>query len=248
MARPKPALVLSDDERQKLTTWAGPSTQRLALRARIVLECAAGPGNKAVAARLGVCNAAVGMWRSRFVAWRPRRRTGDCRGRASRVARAAGDPEPIGTVNIREVSKPLLKERLTRCAKWKKKGRGDDIRFVPAHPPDWSIGAVRARTYWKQIRILDGAVTHPVLLGDGTLRSKNGYGERSSLYPRMPPGLSIVIPDRPTRADMTAAVDRIGDVIRDLPFELRVHRAAGQILLPWSRTDVFHRRQPPNCR
>ena len=72
MARPKPALVLSDDERQKLTLWAGrpKSTQRLALRARIVLECAADPSNKAVAARLGVCGATVGMWRSRFVARR----------------------------------------------------------------------------------------------------------------------------------------------------------------------------------
>ena len=72
MARPKPTLVLSDDERQKLSMWAGrpESTQRLALRARIVLECAAEPSNKAVAARLGVCGATVGTWRNRFVARR----------------------------------------------------------------------------------------------------------------------------------------------------------------------------------
>ena len=72
MARPKPELALSVDERQKLTTWAGrpKSTQRLALRARIVLECADDPSNKAVAARLGVCGATVGTWRSRFVARR----------------------------------------------------------------------------------------------------------------------------------------------------------------------------------
>ena len=72
MARPKPALVLSGEERQKLTTWANrpKSTQRLALRARIVLECSADPSNKAVAARLGVCGATVGTWRGRFVARR----------------------------------------------------------------------------------------------------------------------------------------------------------------------------------
>ena len=69
MARPKPELALSDDERQKLTTWASrpKSTQRLALRARIVLACAENPSNQAVAARLGVCNATVGTWRNRFV-------------------------------------------------------------------------------------------------------------------------------------------------------------------------------------
>ena len=69
MARPKSELVLSGDERQKLTAWAGrpKSTQRLALRSRIVLACAAEPSNKAVAAALGVCNATVGTWRQRFI-------------------------------------------------------------------------------------------------------------------------------------------------------------------------------------
>jgi transposase len=72
MARPKSELVLSDDERQKLTTWASrpKSSQRLALRARIVLACADESSNKAVAARLGVCGATVGTWRTRFVAKR----------------------------------------------------------------------------------------------------------------------------------------------------------------------------------
>ena len=69
MARPKPELVLSDDERQTPTKWAArpKSTQRLALRARIALACADEPSNKAVAARLGVCGATVGTWRNRFV-------------------------------------------------------------------------------------------------------------------------------------------------------------------------------------
>ena len=72
MARPKPELVLSDDEHQTLTRWANrpKSTQRLALRARIVLACADEPSNKAVAQRLGVCAATVGTWRNRFVARR----------------------------------------------------------------------------------------------------------------------------------------------------------------------------------
>jgi transposase len=72
MPRPKPELVLSDDERQTLAAWASrpKSTQRLALRARIVLACAAQPSNKAVAERLGVCAATVGTWRGRFVARR----------------------------------------------------------------------------------------------------------------------------------------------------------------------------------
>src|SRR3954452_22610399 len=67
--RPKAPLILSDDERQKLRTWANrpKSTQRLATRARIVLACAEGLDNNSVAARLRVCAATVGTWRRRFV-------------------------------------------------------------------------------------------------------------------------------------------------------------------------------------
>ena len=54
--RPKAPLILTDDERQKLQTWASrpKSTQRLATRAKIVLACAEGLDNKDVAARLRV--------------------------------------------------------------------------------------------------------------------------------------------------------------------------------------------------
>ena len=68
MPRPKAELILTDDERQTLRTWASrpKSTQRLANRARIVLACADGFDNKTVATKLGVCSATVGTWRRRF--------------------------------------------------------------------------------------------------------------------------------------------------------------------------------------
>ena len=67
--RPKPVLTLTDDEQQKLETWANrpKSTQRLATRARIVLACADGLDNKEVAARLGINTVTVGKWRRRFL-------------------------------------------------------------------------------------------------------------------------------------------------------------------------------------
>jgi transposase len=67
--RPKTPLTLSDDERQKLETWANrpKSTQRLAMRASIILACAEGLDNKTVAARLCVNTVTVGKWRKRFL-------------------------------------------------------------------------------------------------------------------------------------------------------------------------------------
>jgi transposase len=68
--RPKAALELTEDEREQLERWArrGKTAQSLAVRARIVLECATGVTNRQAAERVGVSGATVGKWRQRFVA------------------------------------------------------------------------------------------------------------------------------------------------------------------------------------
>jgi transposase len=67
--RPKAPLVLSDEERQTLVRWSRRATtaQALALRCKIVLACAEGHTNKAVAERLGIWPQTVTKWRGRFV-------------------------------------------------------------------------------------------------------------------------------------------------------------------------------------
>ena len=69
LGRPKAELVLTDDERETLGRWVArrKSSQQLALRSRIVLECATGANNSEVAERLGVSRPTVGKWRSRFI-------------------------------------------------------------------------------------------------------------------------------------------------------------------------------------
>lgn len=66
--RPKKALVISESDRGTLERWTRRSTtaQHLALRARIVLACAEGLSNTAVAQRLNTTGATVGKWRERF--------------------------------------------------------------------------------------------------------------------------------------------------------------------------------------
>jgi transposase len=66
--RPKKALELAADEREKLVLLSRrpKSSQALAMRARIVLYCAEGLANDEVAQKLGVTRPTVGKWRERF--------------------------------------------------------------------------------------------------------------------------------------------------------------------------------------
>jgi transposase len=70
--RPKAELVLTSAERRQLESWArrAKTAQYLAMRARIVLACAAGGTNKQVAADLGLDESTVQRWRERFIAKR----------------------------------------------------------------------------------------------------------------------------------------------------------------------------------
>jgi transposase len=70
--RPKAELVLMEVERDQLMalTLRRKTAQALALRARIVLACAEGSDNKAVAAKLRVTPQTVSKWRGRYVTHR----------------------------------------------------------------------------------------------------------------------------------------------------------------------------------
>ena len=67
--RPTPPLTLSNEERETLEAWTRrPKTaQALAMRARIILGCAEGRTNTAVAEQMRVSKPTVGKWRSRFL-------------------------------------------------------------------------------------------------------------------------------------------------------------------------------------
>ena len=91
--RPKAVLELADDEREQLVRWSrrAKSAQALALRSRIVLGCAEGLSNRAVADRERVNQATVGKWRRRFVEARLDGLVDDPRpGRPARDLRRAG--------------------------------------------------------------------------------------------------------------------------------------------------------------
>lgn len=133
------------------------------------------------------------------------------------------DPTPL----ICDLPNPLLRERLTRFANWAQwRGSGEKAELVPAHPPDWCVSAVGCRRHWPSVRRLEAVVPHPVVLPSGALLVANGYDRGSRLLVALPASLTVSVPDRPTRADVSAAVGALSDVVADFPFDTPAHRAA----------------------
>jgi transposase len=68
----QPANLATQAEREQLQSWARrrKTSQALAMRSRIVLECASGLENQVVAQRLDTSPQTVSKWRNRFVKMR----------------------------------------------------------------------------------------------------------------------------------------------------------------------------------
>jgi len=115
IGRPLKELILSSDERTKLEQWARrPKTsQRLALRSRIVLQCALAMTNTQVAQELKVSLATVCKWRGRFVEDRLEGLVDEPR---------PGAPRKITDTRIEEVIGRTLESKPEAATHWSTRG------------------------------------------------------------------------------------------------------------------------------
>src|SRR3954469_18960544 len=130
--RPKAELTLTVEEREQLQRWAQRrvSAQALAMRSRIVLACAQGRANAAVADELGVSAQMVGKWRARFVEARLDGLSDDPR---------PGRPPSITAEQVEDVWWP----RWSPCRPTPRIGRGRRWRSGPGCPSPASGGSGR---------------------------------------------------------------------------------------------------------
>lgn len=137
---------------------------------------------------------------------------------------------------IAQLPEMALRERLTRCARFRQVRKTEDgFSEVDAHPPMWCYKAILQRGTWASVPRLVGVVPSPVLRPDGSVLRAPGYDARTGLYCAF--GDTLDLPERPTKVDAGAAAQRLLDVVCDFPFSKPAHRAAwlACVLTPLAR-------------
>src|SRR5580692_10282188 len=111
IGRPTPALFLTKGERDALSAWTRQPKcpQALALRARVILLCAAGRSNTETAAELHMTLQTVGKWRQRFVEKRLDGLLDEPR---------PGTPKRLSEADVDRVLGLTLESTPTRAAHW----------------------------------------------------------------------------------------------------------------------------------
>lgn len=123
--RPKKPLKLTEDERRALLQRARrpKSTQRHALRCRIILACGDGLDNKVVAEELGIAAATVGKWRERFRNYRMAGLDDEPR---------PGAPRKVTEKQIREVIRKTLECKPTDGERWTSRALAEEVGLSQA--------------------------------------------------------------------------------------------------------------------
>ena len=113
-------LALSDAERETLLRWARrPKTaQALAFRARVILACAAGGSNTAIAQRLAAARPTIGKWRARFLVHRLDGLLDEPR---------PGAPRTITDATVEDVLRRTLESTPRDATHWSTRGMADTV-------------------------------------------------------------------------------------------------------------------------
>jgi hypothetical protein len=138
---------------------------------------------------------------------------------------SGGIDRPKDAPRIAELKVPVLREVLTRTARFVKIAETKDWRStVSTHPPDWCAKALFDRGNYEAVRLLDGVVESPVLRPDGSILNRPGYDAETGLLFE-PIGSMPTIPSSPSRHEALAARDLLADLVQDFPFEHPSHRS-----------------------
>ena len=163
LGRPVPVLTLKEQDLDKLRLMAQrpKSSQETALRARILLGCAAGKSPGEIAEDMGTCRATVGKWRSRF-----------CQlGWAGLVdAPRLGTPRRISDAVVEKIITTTLETKPKAQTHWSTRQLARQVGLWAEASFAGDLQAFQRSVLCRKNARHRGAVCEPALTGLGSMR------------------------------------------------------------------------------
>ncbi|MBN9524460.1 hypothetical protein J0H58_39090 [bacterium] len=148
-------------------------------------------------------------------------------------------PDPVQGTVIEPLSEDAVRLTLSHAADWFHVTRGKNGEEWHADlPSPAAVAALLSMPAWPGVPYLAGVCTAPVFTADGSLLSEPGYHAPSGYLFEPDPGLAFLpVPDRPTPAEVAAAVTLLNEPIEEFPFADPASRASALCVMvePFAR-------------
>jgi putative DNA primase/helicase len=125
---------------------------------------------------------------------------------------------PLGQLVILEVDLDYLVVALSQCISWEKFDKRSE-KWLPSDPPLTVARALKAaHDRMRSIPYLAGIIEAPTLRRDGSVLDQPGYDRETGLV--FDPGTTVFppVPERPTRAQAEAALERLKALLDEFVF------------------------------
>ncbi len=140
--------------------------------------------------------------------------------RGGGLARVRKDDEGLPVIDA--MGEPHLRGRMDRTANFYVMSKSGPS---PVSPPKEVVQDVLALGRWR-FPVLQGVVEAPVLRPDGTVLTEPGYDPTTRLYYAPAPGLVVPeVPERPTEADIKAALGLLDEAVGEFPYDTDADKA-----------------------
>ncbi|MBN2498271.1 MAG: hypothetical protein JXR96_27010 [Deltaproteobacteria bacterium] len=151
-----------------------------------------------------------------------------------RITTEASPPKllsrPAGTPTIDMLPIEALTEELSSAAHWLVVDGRSKTGVRPSRPPAWVAATLAARGSWP-FPVLEAVVQAPTLRPDGSLLERPGYDSDSGLLLLPSRETWPEVPKRPGRDAAVAAIEALGEVLADFPWQADCDRAAALALM-----------------
>lgn len=134
--------------------------------------------------------------------------------------------EDSGKISFRSLKPAFTRYTLSKLISFEKTLSTDDLgneKTMPIHPPGAIARCVVERGNFSA-RNLRAVVSFPPMASDGSIRTTEGYDDKTETY--YTGGVNLTVPDSPTQADAKMAVALLEDILVDYPFEGEEHKSA----------------------